>query len=67
VLIPLMGAEGFAWWAQDLHDYLGPFFTIGVALMIVSWIRDNIPRPWTGIGSSGAVVSSTTDILLPGA
>jgi len=46
VLIPVMGGEAFAWWAQwskDLHNYLGPFFTVGVALMIVSWIRDNIP------------------------
>lgn len=46
VLIPMMGAEGFAWWAQwakDIHNYLGPFFTIGVVLMIVSWIRYNLP------------------------
>jgi formate dehydrogenase subunit gamma len=48
VLIPLMGAAGFAAWAglaKGLHDFVGPWlFTPGVALMIILWIRHNIPN-----------------------
>ncbi len=48
VLIPLMGYEGFAAWAgmaKGLHNFVGPWlFTPGVALMIVLWIRHNIPN-----------------------
>ncbi|MDH3377913.1 MAG: formate dehydrogenase subunit gamma [Gammaproteobacteria bacterium] len=47
VLIPLLGAKGFAWWASvsmTLHNYIGPFFSIGVVLMLIFWIRHNIPR-----------------------
>jgi formate dehydrogenase subunit gamma len=48
VLIPLMGAAGFAAWAgmaKGLHNFVGPWlFTPGVALMIVLWIRHNIPN-----------------------
>lgn len=46
-LIPLLGAEGFSAWAQFsllLHNYLGPFFSVGVLLIIISWIRYNIPN-----------------------
>ncbi|MGH8502346.1 MAG: formate dehydrogenase subunit gamma [Gammaproteobacteria bacterium] len=63
VLIPVMGPEGFAWWAQwakDLHNYLGPFFTIGVVLMVVSWIRDNIPArvDWQWFRQGGGIVGA---------
>lgn len=47
VLIPVMGAEGFAWWAgiaMNIHNYLGPAFSIGLLLMIVLWVRHNIPN-----------------------
>lgn len=47
VLIPLLGHEGFAVWAtaaKVLHNWIGPFFTAGVLLIIVSWIKDNIPN-----------------------
>jgi formate dehydrogenase subunit gamma len=46
VLIPMLGASGFAGWANFsilLHNYLGPFFTVGVVLAVVAWIKDNIP------------------------
>ena len=46
VLIPVLGLRGFSAWADFsiiLHNYLGPFFIIGVVLMILSWIKDNIP------------------------
>jgi len=47
VLIPVMGSAGFAAWAQvalTLHNYLGPFFVVGVLLEILFWIRYNIPN-----------------------
>lgn len=47
VLIPLMGPEGFAWWASiamNIHNYLGPAFSVGLLLMIVLWMRHNIPN-----------------------
>lgn len=47
VLIPLLGHEGFSAWASVaklLHNYSGPLFTVGIVLMIVSWIKDNIPK-----------------------
>jgi formate dehydrogenase subunit gamma len=46
VLIPLLGREGFALWAQasiKIHDFVGPVFTVGVALMIIMWIWHNFP------------------------
>ena len=47
VLIPLMGGKGFAIWADiamGLHNRLGPVFSVGVLLMIVLWMRHNIPN-----------------------
>lgn len=48
VLIPLMGYPGFAAYAglaKGLHNFVGPWlFTPGVALMIILWIRHNIPN-----------------------
>jgi formate dehydrogenase subunit gamma len=46
VLIPVLGYSGFSAWANfsiTLHNYLGPFFIVGAALMIIIWIKDNIP------------------------
>lgn len=46
VLIPVLGYPGFSAWANfsiTLHNYLGPFFIVGAALMIIIWIKDNIP------------------------
>lgn len=47
VLIPVLGYPGFAAWASAsiaLHNYLGPFFVIGVVIEIVVWIRDALPE-----------------------
>lgn len=46
VLIPVLGYSGFSAWANlsiILHNYLGPFFIIGLVLAIAVWIKDNIP------------------------
>ena len=47
VLIPLLGLEGFGVYAAiaiALHNYLGPFFLVGVLLGIVSWIKYMLPE-----------------------
>jgi formate dehydrogenase subunit gamma len=47
VLIPLLGPEGFAAWADlaiGLHNIAGPAFSIGVLVMIIMWIPNNLPR-----------------------
>ncbi|HKK13361.1 MAG TPA: formate dehydrogenase subunit gamma [Gammaproteobacteria bacterium] len=46
-LIPVFGLPGFSVYATGamaLHNYLGPFFVVGVLLEVVSWIKNNIPR-----------------------
>ncbi|MBX2837957.1 MAG: formate dehydrogenase subunit gamma [Gammaproteobacteria bacterium] len=46
VLIPLLGKAGFASWANmsiTIHNFIGPVFSVGVALMIIMWIWHNFP------------------------
>ncbi len=47
VVIPLVGHENFALFAEYgklIHNYAGPLFIVGLLLMIVSWLQDNIPN-----------------------
>lgn len=47
VLIPLLGLQGFGGFAQvarALHNYLGPFFVLGVLAMLIVWVKDNMPN-----------------------
>lgn len=47
VLIPIFGKQVFAAWAGfsiNVHNAVGPFFSLGVLLMFVFWLRHNIPR-----------------------
>ncbi len=47
VLIPLMGREAFAAYAEIgklVHNYLGPAFSVGLLLLILMWVRHNIPN-----------------------
>jgi formate dehydrogenase subunit gamma len=61
VLIPLLGPEGFAAWANlsiGLHNYSGPAFSIGVLLMLVFWARYNLPEKgdWNWIVQGGGLI-----------
>jgi formate dehydrogenase, gamma subunit len=63
VLIPVMGPAGFATWAEvakNLHNYLGPVFAIGVLLIILSWIRFNLPSKvdWPWFKQGGGIIGS---------
>jgi formate dehydrogenase subunit gamma len=47
VLIPMLGAKGFSLWANfsiNVHNVVGPFFTIGVFAMLLFWVKNNIPN-----------------------
>ncbi len=47
VLIPLLGLDGFGVYATvayALHNYLGPFFVVGVLLEIVAWVKHMLPE-----------------------
>jgi formate dehydrogenase subunit gamma len=47
LLLPLFGPESFtAWsqWAKYAHNYLSFPFTIGVVLILLMWIANNIPN-----------------------
>ena len=47
LLIPLLGPDAFATWSQwgkYAHNYLSFPFTLGVALMLLMWIANNIPN-----------------------
>lgn len=44
VLIPVLGYDGFAGYAQFakwVHDYLSLFFVIGLVIMLAMWISEN--------------------------
>jgi formate dehydrogenase subunit gamma len=44
-LIPLLGYQGFSAWAtlsMNLHNYIGPFFMVGVIVEVLVWIRYNV-------------------------
>jgi formate dehydrogenase subunit gamma len=47
VLIPIMGREAFAAWAsfaKPVHDWLAVPFAIGLILMVIPWLGQNIPK-----------------------
>ena len=63
VLIPILGASGFSGWAGfsiNVHNIVGPFFTIGVAAMLIFWIKNNIPNAtdmkW--LASGGGIIGN---------
>ncbi|MEE8634814.1 MAG: formate dehydrogenase subunit gamma [Acidiferrobacterales bacterium] len=61
VLIPVLGASGFSAWAQFsiyVHNYLGPFFVVGVVIEILAWIRFNLPdkTDWDWLKQGGGMV-----------
>ena len=68
VLIPLLGPEGFAAWAdiaKGLHNVSGPAFAIGVAVMIIMWIPNNLPAKGDGEWLSKAGGMFSRDVHPP--
>jgi len=61
-LIPLLGLEGFGAYAAvaiALHNYLGPFFVVGVAIEIVAWVKDALPKDydWEWVKQGGGLLA----------
>jgi len=49
VLLPVIGYTLFAWLTQlskFLHNFIAPVFIVSVAVMVVIWARDNLPRAY---------------------
>jgi formate dehydrogenase subunit gamma len=47
VLLPVIGYTLFAWLAnfsKNLHNFVGPIFSVALPIFIVMFIRDNLPR-----------------------
>jgi formate dehydrogenase subunit gamma len=64
VLIPVMGREAFAAWAnfaKPVHDWLAVPFIVGLVLMMVPWIKDSLPKAydWTWIKMGGGYLDKS--------
>jgi formate dehydrogenase subunit gamma len=47
VLLPVIGYTLFAWLAnfsKNLHNFVGPIFSVALPIFILMFIRDNLPR-----------------------
>jgi formate dehydrogenase subunit gamma len=47
VLLPVFGATLFGWLSyalKTLHNFAGPVFAVALAVFIVTYVRDNLPR-----------------------
>ena len=63
VLIPVLGPEGFALWANmsiNVHNVVGPFFSIGVLAMLLFWVKNNfinaVDMKW--FASGGGIIGN---------
>ena len=64
LLMPLIGPDAFAAWSQWAkygHNFLAWPFMLGLLLMIVAWIRDNIPDRYdlAWLRSGGGVLGNS--------
>jgi formate dehydrogenase subunit gamma len=49
ILLPVVGYTLFAWLAsfsKNLHNFVGPIFSVALPIFIVLFIRDNLPRAY---------------------
>ena len=47
VLLPVIGYTLFAWLTalgKNLHNFVAPFFIVSVSVMVLIFVRDNLPR-----------------------
>jgi formate dehydrogenase subunit gamma len=61
LIMPLIGPAAFGdftQYAKYSHNFFAWPFTLGVLLMVVFWVRDNLPRrgDWAWIKSGGGIV-----------
>jgi formate dehydrogenase subunit gamma len=49
LLLPLIGATLFSWLAtlaKNVHNFIGPVFSVALVVFIVLFVRDNLPRAY---------------------
>ena len=49
LVLPVIGYTLFAWLSalsKNLHNFIAPLFILSVVVMIVVWLRDNLPRAY---------------------
>jgi len=49
ILLPVIGYTLFGWLgnlSKNLHNFVAPFFMVSVLVMVVIWIRDNLPKSY---------------------
>jgi len=49
LVLPVIGYTLFAWLtalSKNLHNFVAPVFILSVVVMIVIWLRDNLPRAY---------------------
>lgn len=61
LLLPLIGPEAFSTlsaWGKIAHNYLAFPFMLGIAIMFVIWVKDNIPSriDWNWLKAGGGLL-----------
>jgi formate dehydrogenase subunit gamma len=49
ILLPIVGYTIFGWLgnlAKNLHNFIAPFFMVAIVVMVLIWIRDNLPKAY---------------------
>ena len=64
VIRPVIGGWAFAkltYWGELLHDYLAFAFMLGIVLMFLIWVKDNLPSraDWTWLLRGGGLFSKS--------
>ena len=64
LLLPIIGPEAFtavSLWGKVAHNYLSFAFTLGIVVMLVLWVRDNIPGrvDWAWIRAGGGFLDGS--------
>lgn len=60
-LLPILGATVFGWLAyamKNLHNFAGPLFALSLLIVILTFARDNLPRPgdWNWLKTFGGML-----------
>ncbi len=48
IILPLFGATLFGWFSfacKNIHNFVGPIFTVSLVVVFLIFVRDNLPEP----------------------
>lgn len=62
ILLPVLGYTLFSWLSilsKNLHNFVGPLFVLCTALMLFTFLKDNLPRAydWLWVRKAGGLLS----------